>query len=172
MFGRGMFGSQLGRSRLFERGELKYAILDLLAAKPRHGYEVIQALGERYRPFYTPSAGAVYPTLPLLEDAGAVTAAQVDGKKVYTITAAGRQRLTEHRATLDAIRARLSVAGDAASRGELGEAMHDARELGRLLFRGRGVALTPDQLSRVRAVLRRARQELEAILTGAAPATL
>jgi len=163
-----MFGGQLGRSRLFERGELRYAILDLLAAKPRHGYDVIQALAERYSPFYTPSAGAVYPILQLLEDAGLVTAAQADGKKVYTLTEAGRQRLAEHRSTLEAIRARFSVAGSAAARGALGEAMHDVRELGGLLFRSRGTALTPDQLARVRAALRRTRQELETIIAGAA----
>src|SRR5215216_4531166 len=113
MFGRGMSGTQLGRTRLFEKGELKYALLDLLTTKPRHGYDLLQALAERYSPFYTPSAGAVYPTLQLLEDAGAVTAAQADGKKVYTITEAGRRRLAQRQSTMEAIRARFSLAGDA-----------------------------------------------------------
>lgn len=172
MFGQGIAGSQLGRTRLFERGELRYALLDLLTDKPRHGYELLQALATRYSPFYTPSAGAVYPTLQLLEDAGAVTSAHIDGKKVYTITEAGRQRVAGRRETLEAIRARLSFAGDAGARSELAAAMQEARDLGRLLFRSRGSGLTPERLTRVRAVLRRARQETEAILQESAPQSL
>ena len=167
MFGRGMFGTLPGRTRLFERGELQYALLDLLTSKPRHGYDLLQALGERYSPFYSPSAGAVYPTLQLLEDAGAVTAVQADGKKVYTITELGRQRLGERRSTIEAIRSRTAFGGDPARRGELSETLHELRDLGRLLYQRRGSGLTPDRLTRVRAVLRRARQEAEAILTAA-----
>jgi DNA-binding PadR family transcriptional regulator len=159
-----MFGTLPGRTRLFERGELKYAILDLLASKPRHGYELLQALGERYSPFYVPSAGAVYPTLQLLEDAGAVTSAQVDGKKVYTITEAGRQRLAERRSTIDAIRARMAFGGDPTLRREMGETLHEVRELGRLLHQNRGRGMTSDRLTRVRGVIRRARRDVEAIL--------
>ena len=58
------------RSRFFERGDLKYVILDLLTDKPRHGYEIIRELEDRFHGFYTPSAGKVYPTLQLLEDMG------------------------------------------------------------------------------------------------------
>jgi DNA-binding PadR family transcriptional regulator len=169
MFGRELHDSPLGRTRLFERGELRYAVLDVLASKPRHGYDVLLALAERYSPFYTPSAGTVYPTLQLLEDAGAVRATMVDGKKVYTLTATGQERLAEHRATLEAIRARFSMVGDPAARGELGEAMHEVRALGRLLFQSRRQALSTEQRSRIRATLRRAREELEATL--ASPAT-
>jgi hypothetical protein len=60
-----------------------------------HGYEMMKALEERAGGFYTPSAGAIYPTLQLLEDRGWVTSQTVDAKKVYTITDAGRQALTE-----------------------------------------------------------------------------
>jgi DNA-binding PadR family transcriptional regulator len=85
------------RGRVFEKGDLKYVILDLLKDEPSHGYELIRALEERFRGFYSPSPGSIYPTLQLLEDLGHVTVTQRDGKKVYTITEQGRGFLEEHR---------------------------------------------------------------------------
>ncbi len=85
-----------GPPRMFGRGDLKYALLDLLRDRPKHGYEMIKDLEDRSGGFYTPSAGAIYPTLQLLEDRGWVTVEMVEGKKVYSITDAGRQALTEH----------------------------------------------------------------------------
>jgi DNA-binding PadR family transcriptional regulator len=76
---------------MFEQGDLKYVILQLLSEKPRHGYEIIKALEEKFAGAYAPSAGAVYPTLALLEDLGYATVTlEEGGKKVYTITEAGR----------------------------------------------------------------------------------
>src|SRR4051794_40871815 len=74
------------RGPIFESGELKFIILRLLKEKPRHGYEVIKALEERMWGCYTPSPGAVYPTLQLLEDQGYVRGVDTEGKKVYHIT--------------------------------------------------------------------------------------
>ena len=86
---RGHFPGFERHAHLFERGHLKYVILDLLKDKPAHGYEIIKALEERFHGFYSPSAGSVYPTLQLLEDMGYVKSSDQDGKKVYTITAEG-----------------------------------------------------------------------------------
>ncbi len=82
--------------RMFGRGDLKYALLDLLRERPKHGYEMIKELEDRSGGFYTPSAGAVYPTLQLLEDRGWVTVETRDGKKVYQLTDAGKTALAEH----------------------------------------------------------------------------
>jgi DNA-binding PadR family transcriptional regulator len=60
-----------------------------------HGYEMIKALEERSHGFYTPSAGSIYPTLQMLEDRGLVTGAEVEGKKVYSITEEGKAFLNE-----------------------------------------------------------------------------
>ena len=57
---RGHFFEFDKHARLFEKGDLKYVILDLLKDKPRHGYEIIRALEERFHGFYTPSAGSVW----------------------------------------------------------------------------------------------------------------
>ena len=96
-----------GRQQIFESGEVKFVILRLLKEKPRHGYEVIKALEERMWGCYSPSPGAVYPTLQLLEDQGYVRAVETDGRKVYHITADGERFLEEHRGTLDEIFERL-----------------------------------------------------------------
>src|SRR6478672_6306983 len=95
------------RERVFGRGDLKYVILDLLQEQPRHGYDVIRELENRFGGFYTPSAGAVYPVLQLLGDMGAVTASEQDGRKVYTITDEGRRILSERQDTVDAIAGRM-----------------------------------------------------------------
>ena len=87
-----------GRRRgapMFGRGDLKYGLLDLLRDKPKHGYELIKDLEARSGGFYTPSAGAIYPTLQMMEDLGWVTSQTVEGKKVYTITALGTQTVQE-----------------------------------------------------------------------------
>ena len=88
---------------MFESGEVKFVILRLLNEKPRHGYEVIRALEEKFGGLYTPSPGTVYPTLQLLEDEGYVKVIETDGKKVYHVTPEGAKYLEEHRGVLDEI---------------------------------------------------------------------
>src|SRR6266540_3292714 len=92
-----MFKKHFGRPRRQRRGDIKYVLLELLAEQPRHGYELIKELEQRYAGFYWPSPGSVYPTLQLLEDEGHLTSETIDGKRVYTITDSGRQLLDEQR---------------------------------------------------------------------------
>ncbi len=82
--GRGGRGG--GRAR---RGDVRAAILALLAEKPMHGYEMIQELDERTAGAWKPSPGSVYPTLTMLEEEGLVTAVEADGKRRFTLTEAG-----------------------------------------------------------------------------------
>lgn len=89
-FGGGPFGEGGGGRQRRRRGDIKYALLELIAEQPRHGYDLMKELEQRYGGFYRPSPGSVYPTLQLLEDEGYVTSEAVDGKRVYTITDAGR----------------------------------------------------------------------------------
>ena len=104
-------GPKAGRGRrrqqLFEAGEVKFLMLELLREKPRHGYEIIKALEERMGGHYTPSPGTVYPTLQLLEDQGHIRAIEAEGRKVYELTASGLQFLDENRGTVDDILARV-----------------------------------------------------------------
>jgi len=82
---------------------MKYVILKLLREKPMHGYEVMKELEEHTHGCYKPSPGTVYPTLQWLEDEGLVSAEEVNGKKVYSVTDAGREFLSENKSTVDAI---------------------------------------------------------------------
>jgi DNA-binding PadR family transcriptional regulator len=170
MFGRGWGGFGRPSDRFFEKGDLKYVILELLQEKPSHGYEIIRALEERSRGFYTPSPGAIYPTLQMLEDLDYVTVRQQDGKKVYTITEAGRAFLAEREQVVDDIWARTRDRWGPEVREEIGELVRELRDLGRL-FRRRAHRPWPDrdQLRRIREVVARARREIEAILTEEKP---
>ncbi|MEV6790857.1 helix-turn-helix transcriptional regulator [Streptomyces sp. NPDC051320] len=78
---------------VFAHGRLRLYLLKLLDEAPRHGYEVIRLLEERFQGLYAPSAGTVYPRLAKLEAEGLVTHASEGGRKVYSITEAGRTEL-------------------------------------------------------------------------------
>src|ERR1044072_6068887 len=72
--------------RLFDYGELRLLILALIAEQPRHGYELIKSIEERFGGRYTPSPGVIYPTLSWLEDMGyAAVEAEAAGRKRYSL---------------------------------------------------------------------------------------
>lgn len=168
MFGRGRHGFEGPRERLFEKGDLKYVVLDLLSERPRHGYDIIQALEERFRGLYTPSPGSVYPILQMLEDLGQVVPEARDGRKVYSLTESGRAFLAEHARTVEEIWSR-AERGSGPGPGDWHAAMHEMRfdfkELADLFARrARHHGMTSDKLRRVHEVILRARTEIEAIL--------
>src|SRR5437879_5471903 len=72
------------------RGNVRAAIVALLAERPMHGYEMIQELEARTNGVWRPSAGSIYPTLQLLEDEGVVTSTESEGRRRYALTDAGR----------------------------------------------------------------------------------
>lgn len=74
-----------------KRGDVRAAILTLLAERPMHGYEMIQQIAERSNGLWKPSPGSVYPTLQLLDDEGLITASETEGsKKLFELTEQGR----------------------------------------------------------------------------------
>ncbi|MGY1743469.1 MULTISPECIES: PadR family transcriptional regulator [unclassified Blastococcus] len=87
-----------GRSRR-PRGDVRTAVLQLLAEQPMHGYQLMQAIAERSGGRWTPSPGAIYPTISQLEDEGLVTVTADAGRKLVALTDAGRAHLDERRAT-------------------------------------------------------------------------
>ena len=80
-------------SPVFRHGSLRLYLLKLLDEAPRHGYEVIRLLQDRFLGVYAPSPGTIYPRLARLEEEGLVTHDEIDGKKVYRITDRGREEL-------------------------------------------------------------------------------
>lgn len=110
--GHGM-GRQGRMGRLFAHGDLHYVILHLIAEKPRHGYEIIKAIGEMASGAYSPSPGTIYPSLTLLEEQGYVTSEAEASKKRYAITAEGQAYLDANRDAVQALLGRMERVGAA-----------------------------------------------------------
>ncbi|MFD7735421.1 helix-turn-helix transcriptional regulator [Kitasatospora phosalacinea] len=92
---------------VFGHGRLRLYLLKLLDESPRHGYEVIRLLEERFHGLYAPSAGTVYPRLAKLEAEGLVSHTTEGGRKVYRLTDAGRDELASRSAELTDLEAEI-----------------------------------------------------------------
>lgn len=88
---------------VFGHGQLRLYLLSLLEAGPRHGYELIRSLSDRFGGTYRPSAGTVYPRLARLEEEGLVERTASGRKTLYALTDRGRQEVEAHRAELSAL---------------------------------------------------------------------
>ena len=88
----GPFGGGRGRRR---RGDVRLALLMLLAEEPRNGYQLMQTIEERSDGRWRPSPGSVYPTLAQLEDEGLIRGVERDGARLFELTDQGRERLGE-----------------------------------------------------------------------------
>jgi DNA-binding PadR family transcriptional regulator len=174
-FMNGFFGAEgrpRGRwrgGRMFEQGDLRYVVLRLLEEKPRHGYEIIKALEERFGGAYAPSPGAVYPTLQLLEDLGyARIVPGAEGKKVYEITDAGRAHLAENQSTVDTIFDRISKMVGHFLDEPMSEVHAAFRQVGKSTY-GRATDAVHDEalLKRITEILARAAKEIDDLPRGA-----
>lgn len=102
-----------GGRRFFEQGDLRIVILGLIAEKPRHGYELIKDVEDRFGGAYAPSPGVVYPLLTMLEELGQVALESSEGgKKLYAITDAGKAAVEESKADIERLFARMSAVRD------------------------------------------------------------
>ena len=133
------FGPWAARGRFFGPGEVRLALLSLLAEGDRHGYELMKRLEERSEGTYRASAGTIYPTLQQLEDEGLVGSEERGGKRVYRLTDAGRAELAQRRDTVDRIWERAEDWGS---------------------WRGFD---DPDRVDAIRHILERARAEIDAL---------
>src|SRR5277367_2579147 len=105
----GRHGRHMRGVRFFDRGDLRFVLLQLIGEKPSHGYELITAIEEKLGGMYSPSPGVIYPTLTLLEELGYVRSETGDGtKKLYTITAEGQAFMQANQKLVDAILARMA----------------------------------------------------------------
>jgi DNA-binding PadR family transcriptional regulator len=112
-------GRGFGRERLM-RGHLTLIILEVIKERPRHGYDVIKAIEEKFHGFYSPSAGSVYPILQELEDRDFVTSSEERGKKIYAITKDGERELKANKGTFAEMREHLRQRlGDTGPNSEL-----------------------------------------------------
>jgi DNA-binding PadR family transcriptional regulator len=151
------------REGSFQKGDLKYVILDLLKDKPRHGYEIIRELEEISHGLYTPSPGAVYPTLQMLEEMGYASTTKRDGKKIYTITKEGLKFLAEQKDFADEVWSHIKHKWDFKNIGRMIMIMKEYHALENVL--GEGLrSLDADKMQRIRQVLINAYEAIETIL--------
>ncbi|WP_328883023.1 PadR family transcriptional regulator [Streptomyces sp. NBC_00299] len=151
---RGGRGGPRGRAR---RGDVRASILALLKDRPMHGYEMIQEIAERSGGAWKPSPGSVYPTLQLLEDEGLIASASEGGKKLFSLTEAGRE----------AAEAGPEAPWEEASRGVDWEALGEIRQAGFGLMEAFGQVWktgSKEQREKALTVINDARKRLYLIL--------
>ena len=138
------------------RGEVRAAVLALLAERPMHGYQIIREIEQRSGGAWKPSPGSVYPTLQLLADEGLITAEELGGRKTYTLTEAGRAEAeTAERTPWDS-----AAPKEKPSAGRLPRAGYDLAQAAAQVQRSG----TSEQVDAAVEVLAEARRKLYAML--------
>ncbi|NLT35500.1 MAG: PadR family transcriptional regulator [Gaiellales bacterium] len=158
----------VGRGRgFFERGGIKFVILDLLREHPRHGYDIIQEIETGSGGFYAPSPGVIYPTLQALEDQGFVRGTtEESGKKVYSVTDDGLAYLEEHAEEVREHRARMGSRFGHVNKDELHDTIRDMRNLSEDIRHAiHGLMSDPEKMKRVRQVIQEARRSIAEIVS-------
>ena len=149
---------------MFDQGHLKYVILQLLEEKPRHGYEIIKEIEDRFSGAYSPSPGTVYPTLTLLEDLGYARAKPEEGgKKIYEITDEGRAHLAENKPLIDDIFSKI----EEFAQSIFGEPMMDVnrglKNIASAIYGSKRAGRTADQVRKIKEILDRAAAEIDSV---------
>jgi DNA-binding PadR family transcriptional regulator len=148
------------RGRMFGQGDLRLLLLALIADKPSHGYDLIRTIEAKFGGTYAPSAGAVYPTLTLLEEQELVeSAAEAGGKKSYSATLAGRQFLAENSEQVKALMARIDIMAASKSGGEMPDSILHAIQTLRHAIMAKG-GWNGEEAARIRAILDKAAREI------------
>jgi DNA-binding PadR family transcriptional regulator len=133
-------------SAVFSHGRLRLYLLKLLEEGPKHGYELIRLLENRFHGLYAPSAGTIYPRLARMEGDGLITHTAAGGRKVYDITDAGRAELAQRAGELAQLESEIhaSVADLAAMAQQVEEGVRGSvRDLKRELREAKQEARTP-----------------------------
>ncbi|TBR39853.1 MULTISPECIES: PadR family transcriptional regulator [Dyella] len=154
-------GGRRGGGRMFGHGDLKLLLLALIEQQPRHGYELIRTIEEMFHGQYSPSPGAVYPTLTMLEELGH---AKIDneqgGRKLYAITDDGRAFLDQNRPAVDAVMNRTEESARMAARMSLPTSIRHAMHALKHALLMRGGEWNATETQRVADILERAAGEI------------
>jgi DNA-binding PadR family transcriptional regulator len=152
-------GTRVGR--MFGHGDLRLVLLALIEKEARHGYELIRLIEEMSGGAYTPSPGAIYPTLTLLEEAGhAEVANTVSNRKQYKITDEGRAYLDKNRDAAESLVARMDLAGRMASKMRLPATLRTAFRQLKTAVLGHPHNWDAEETARVIGIIERAAAEI------------
>ncbi len=154
-------GGPGGRGPRARRGDVRAAVLALLAEEPKHGYEMIKEIEERSDGFWKPSAGSIYPTLQLLEDEGLITGTEEGGKRRFTLTDEGRKAVTEREEAKGSLPWEEVRSGAPPEVVELGRSVHQLRAAITQSFH----AADESQRARIRELLDETRRGIYGILS-------
>ena len=154
-------GSRRGSS--FQKGDLKYVILELIKDTPRHGYDIIRELEEQSYGTYKPSPGVIYPTLQMLEEMGYATSEEQEGKKVYSVTEEGKDFLAKQKNKTNGVRSQMKHKWSFKNIGKMVMVMKEYHALEGLLSRGMRGQDT-EKMQRIRDILIQAYDDIESIL--------
>jgi DNA-binding PadR family transcriptional regulator len=161
--GRGGWGRGGGRpphSRLLGHGDLRILVLALLAEKPRHGYDLIRAISDRFAGAYTPSPGAVYPLLTMLEEEDLISASAEGAKKLYTLTSQGEAWLKDNDAAVQGILTRIDMAASHYSSQTAPEEVWEAWKTLKQAMNMPRAPWTDAEAERIRAILEKAARDI------------
>ncbi len=158
-------GEQDRRSgqRLLGHGDLKLLLLALVEQQSSHGYELIRRIADMFHGHYTPSPGAIYPTLTMLEELGLLQVGREQGaRKLYAVTAAGRRFLADNEVAVEAMTLRTRHAARTAAKMALPPPVRHAMHEVKHALMARGTAWNAAEARRVASVLERAAREIAA----------
>jgi len=148
---------------MFGHGDLKLLLLALIEQQPRHGYELIRLIEEMFHGHYSPSPGAIYPTLTMLEELGhAQVENEQGGRKLYAITDAGRTFLEENRAAVEAVMSRTEQSARMAAKMSMPMSIRNAMHALKHALLMRGTEWTKAETQRVASILEKAAADIAA----------
>jgi len=156
-------GHRHGRRRLLDSGDLRLILLKLIADQPRHGYDLIQAVGDLTGGAYSPSPGVVYPALAMLEDQNLIAQSQAEGpRKAFAVTEAGQAELSAQAAAVEHLFARLGALAERSERLDAAPVRRAMENLRAVLHTALDrEAVSKDKLYEIATILDSVAQQIE-----------
>jgi DNA-binding PadR family transcriptional regulator len=149
-----------GGGRLLGHGDLRLLLLALIAEKPRHGYDLIRAIEEKFAGAYSPSPGAIYPLLTMLEEQDLVRSTAEGAKKLYAVTPDGEAWLKENDAAVQGILTRIELAASHYSSRVAPDSVWEAWKTLKQAMNMPRAQWTVEESERIRAILEKAARDI------------
>jgi DNA-binding PadR family transcriptional regulator len=149
-----------GGGRALGHGDLRPVVLALIGERPRHGYDLIRAIEEKFAGAYSPSPGAVYPLLTMLEEEGLIEGRAEGAKKLFTLTADGEQWLKDNDAAVQGILTRIELAASHYSSHTAPETVREAWKTLKQAMNMPRAPWTDEEADRIRAILEAAARDI------------